>query len=144
MKNGLKKQLEKIKELERGEIETLCLAKEENATAIIDDHLAREIGKIFDIKVHGTFYLIFLMCLKKKLTKKQAKEKIENMIELGWRIETEKYLEFVRLLNRILLILHTHHHSQKISRSRSKTENKYHKFYKLVGLFVFDFFVENP
>gem|GEM_PF-4164108 len=39
------------------------------------------------------------MCLKKKLTKKQAKEKIENMIELGWRIETEKYLEFVRLLN---------------------------------------------
>jgi len=39
------------------------------------------------------------MCLKKKLTKKQAKEKIENMIEPGWRIETEKYLEFVRLLN---------------------------------------------
>jgi len=75
VKNGLKKQLEKIKELERGEIETLCLAKEENATAIIDEHLAREIGKIFDIKVHGDILLDFFNVLEKETNQKTGKGK---------------------------------------------------------------------
>lgn len=98
VKNSFKKNLENAGDLGKGEIETLCLAKEGNMIAIIDESIARSIGKIFNITVHGTFYLIFLMCKKGKLKKQEAKQKIEKMIELGWRVETEKYLEFVKLL----------------------------------------------
>ncbi len=88
-------------ELHPGEIDVLALASAKGAIAIFDESIAREVGDILGIKTHGTFYLIFSMVKKGKLSKKEAKNKVDEMIKKGWRIGHEQYLEFVELLERI-------------------------------------------
>ena len=90
--------LKYVRELHAGEIEVLKLAKEKNGIATIDDSIAREIGEILGIKVHGSLYLIFLMLKKGKINRKVAEDKIKVMIRKGFRISTEVYSEFLRLL----------------------------------------------
>ncbi|MFQ6136699.1 MAG: DUF3368 domain-containing protein [Candidatus Hydrothermarchaeales archaeon] len=85
-------------ELHEGEIDVLRLAMEKKGIAITDEGIAREIGEMFGVEVHGTFYLIFLMIAKGKMTKSDAKIKMEEMIKKGWRVGHEQYLEFVELL----------------------------------------------
>ena len=98
----VKKKIKGIdKELHKGEIEVLSLAKDKSGIAIIDEGIAREIGEIFGIEVHGTFYLIFLLVKIGKLDKKEAKSKINDMIREGWRIGHEQYLDFIDLLDKI-------------------------------------------
>ena len=88
-------------DLHKGEIEVLSLAKDKGGIAIIDEGIAREIGEIFRIDVHGTFYLMFLMVKRGKLGKEEAKSKINDMIRKGWRIGHEQYLDFINLLDKI-------------------------------------------
>jgi len=90
--------LRDVKELHRGEIEVLSLAKEKNGVAITDDSIAREIGEILSVKVHGTLYLIFLMLKKGKIDKSVAVDKVNMMIKHGFRLSVEVYSEFLRLL----------------------------------------------
>ncbi|AGK62249.1 putative nucleic acid-binding protein, contains PIN domain [Archaeoglobus sulfaticallidus PM70-1] len=91
--------LRDMKELHKGEIEALELAREKDGIAIIDDSIAREIGEILGIKVHGSLYLVFLMLKKGKIDKKTAKSKVEEMIRKGFRLSAEVYSEFLRLLD---------------------------------------------
>lgn len=96
----VKKKIEGLNmDLYKGEIEVLSLSKEKSGIAIIDEGIAREIGEIFEIEVHGTFYLIFLMVNKGKLDKEEAKNKVNNMIRKGWRIGHEQYLNFLEFLD---------------------------------------------
>lgn len=95
----VKSWLKDIQELHKGEIEALELAREKDGIAIIDDSIAREIGEILGIKVHGSLYLIFLMLKKGKIDKKTAKSKVEEMIKKGFRLSAEVYSEFLRLLD---------------------------------------------
>ena len=91
--------LREVKELHRGEIEVLSLAKERNGTAITDDSIAREIGDILGVKVHGTLYLIFLMPKRGKISKGAAVDKVNAMIRHGFRLSVEVYSEFLRLFD---------------------------------------------
>ena len=91
--------LKEVKELHRGEIEVLSLAKEKNGIAITDDSIAREIGEALGVKVHGTLYLIFLMLKKGKIDKKTAVNKVNEMIKKGFRLSTEVYSEFLKLID---------------------------------------------
>jgi len=50
------------------------------------------------IKVHGSLYLIFLMLKKGKIDRKVAEDKVRVMIKKGFRMSTEVYSEFLRLL----------------------------------------------
>lgn len=68
--------------------------------AIVDDSIAREVGEMLGIKVHGSLYLIFLMLRKGKIDKKLAKDKFDAMIRKGFRLSSEVYSEFLRLLKR--------------------------------------------
>ena len=90
--------LKDVKELHRGETEVLSLAKEKGGIAITDDSIAREIGEMLGINVHGTLYLIFLMLKKGKIDKKVAIDKVNMMIKKGFRLSVEVYSEFLRLL----------------------------------------------
>ena len=76
------------------------MAKEKNGIAITDDSIAREVGEMLGIKVHGSLYLIFLMLRKGKIDKKLAKDKFDAMIRKGFRLSSEVYSEFPRLLKR--------------------------------------------
>ncbi len=68
------------REIHRGEIGVLSLAKGTGGVAIVDDDIARTSGEILGVEVHGTVYLIFLMVKKGKLSKEDAKAKINMMI----------------------------------------------------------------
>jgi len=90
--------LKEVKELHKGEIEVLSLAKEKNGIAITDDSVAREIGEILGVKVHGTLYLIFLMLKEGRIDKRTAVNKVNEMIKKGFRLNAEVYSEFLKLI----------------------------------------------
>jgi len=88
-------------ELHRGEIGVLSLAKSMGGVAIVDDDIARTAGEILDVEVHGTIYLIFLMVKKGKLSKEDAKTRINRMITDGFWMGHKQYLIILDLLEKI-------------------------------------------
>lgn len=86
--------------LHAGEAEVLALAEELGAVAIIDEKIAREVGKVLGIEVRGSAYLVGLMVKAGKMEKKQAAQAIDKMISSGWRISTEDYIRIVEELKK--------------------------------------------
>jgi len=101
VENEFKNKLACMEELHEGEIEVLALAKERGGIAILDDSMARETGEIFGIEVHGSLFLIFLMLRRGKIDGKDAKKKVDLMIRKRFRLDSEAYAEFLRLLEGI-------------------------------------------
>ncbi len=89
------------KDIHKAERDVIALAKENECIAIIDDGIAREIGEMLNVNVHGTFYLIFQAVQRGSLSKQESREKINKMIRRGWRIGSEQYIEFLDLIDRI-------------------------------------------
>lgn len=87
--------------LHEGELEVLALAKNKGGTAILDESIAREVGCIFGIEIHGTLFLIFLMVKEGVLKREEAKNKVNLMIKKGFRLGHEEYVKFVELLKTI-------------------------------------------
>ncbi len=69
--------------------------------AIVDDDIARTAGEILGVEVHGTIYLIFLMVRKGKLSKQDAKARINNMITEGFWMGHKQYLTVLDLLDKM-------------------------------------------
>lgn len=90
--------LSKIPDLHQAEIQVLALAKELNGIAIVDESIARDTARIYGIEAHGTVYLILRLLYQSKITKKKAKEAIDKMIQLGWRLTAEEYAKLIREL----------------------------------------------
>jgi len=88
-------------EIHAAEMDVMALAKEYGCIAIIDDGIAREIGEMCNVNVHGTFYLIFQAMRRGSLSKQKAIEKINEMIRKGWRIGSEQYIKFLELIDEI-------------------------------------------
>lgn len=88
-------------ELHEGELEVLALAKNKGGIAVLDESIAREVGKVFKIEVHGTLFLIFLMVRMGKLKKEEARDKVNLMIGKGFRLGHDEYLEFLNLLGNV-------------------------------------------
>lgn len=102
IKNDFKEMLKSLKEeLHEGELEVLALAKVKGGVAILDESIAREVGKVFEIEVHGTLFLIFLMVKKGKMRKEEARDKVDSMIRKGFRLGHEEYQEFLKMLENI-------------------------------------------
>ncbi len=101
VENEFKNKLAGIEELHEGEIEVLALAKERGGIAILDDSIAREAGEVFGIEVHGSLFLIFLMLRRGKMDGGDAKKKVDLMIRKGFRLDSQVYAEFLRLLEGI-------------------------------------------
>ena len=102
VENDFKAMLKSLKvELHEGELEVLALAKEKGGVAVLDEGIAREVGKLFKIDVHGTLFLIFLMVKIGILRKEVAREKVNSMIRKGFWLGHDGYLEFLNLLENI-------------------------------------------
>ena len=100
--NGFKEMLKSLeKELHEGELEVLTLAKNKGGVAVLDESIAREVGNVLRIEVHGTLFLIFLMVRKRELKKEEAKNKVDLMIRNGFRLGHEEYQEFLHLLENV-------------------------------------------
>jgi len=84
--------------LHKAEIQVLALAKELEGIAIVDESVAREVSRLYDIETHGTAYLLLRLLYRRKLSRKQVKEAIEGMISAGWRLTAEEYAKLTREL----------------------------------------------
>lgn len=90
--------LSRIPDLHQAEIQVLALAEELDGIAIIDEGIAREVSRIYNIEAHGTAFLLFRLLYRKKLSKKQVKEAINKMLTAGWRLTAEEYTELTKEL----------------------------------------------
>ncbi|MEE8168547.1 MAG: hypothetical protein V3T58_06715 [Candidatus Hydrothermarchaeales archaeon] len=80
-----------LKPLHEGESEVLALAKEKNATAIVDEYTARKISRILNIPARGSVYLFIVLYKKKMISKKEVIDAFESMVKTGWRISPKDY-----------------------------------------------------
>jgi len=102
VENEFKEMLKGLKdELHEGELEVLALAKEKSGVAVLDEGIAREVGKVFKIDVHGTLFMIFLMVKMGTLKQEEARGKINSMIKKGFRLGHDEYLKFIDLVDKI-------------------------------------------
>jgi len=92
------KLLSRMPDLHQAEVQVLALAKELNGMAILDESIARQVASIYNIETHGTTYLLLRLLYRGKLSKKQVKKSIEQMISTGWRLTAEEYLRLTREL----------------------------------------------
>lgn len=66
--------------IHNADLETLLIAKEKNGRAIVDDKLARILGKIENIRIGGSIYVLFRLLKNNLITKQELKNKFEEMI----------------------------------------------------------------
>ena len=90
--------LSRIPDLHPAEIQVLSLAKELNGIAIVDESIAREVSRIYNIEAHGTAFLLLRLLYRGKLSKKRVREAIDGMIFAGWRLTAEEYARLTREL----------------------------------------------
>lgn len=90
--------LSRISDLHKAEIQVLALAKELDGVAIIDESIAREVARIYNIETHGTAFLLLRLLYRGKLSKKQTREAIDKMISAGWRLTAEEYAKLIKEL----------------------------------------------
>jgi len=90
------KKLEKIPNLHEAEIQVLALAKEMDGIAILDEGLAREVGKMYFIEVHGSAYLLLRLFQEKVISNEKARKTLDDMIGAGWRLSAEDYARIIR------------------------------------------------
>ncbi len=87
----LLKQLSEIRNISDADAETLILAKEHKAIAIIDESYLRTIADIEGIEYRGSVFLLFRLYKENVIKKYEIKDIVDNMIKLGWRCSTELY-----------------------------------------------------
>ena len=87
------------KRIGQGEKEAISLAYKHKSLLVMDDDSAKKYSSIFGVESHGTFYVIYLACIRKLLDKSSAKEVLENMIADGFYISSEFYSRFIKLLD---------------------------------------------
>ncbi len=85
-----------IPRLHEADAEVLVLARELRGTAILDDEKARAVADVNDIPNRGTAYLLLRLRKLGLLTGKNVRQKIDEMIKLGWRCSTEVYTEILK------------------------------------------------
>jgi len=81
--------------------EILAIAKELGGIAIIDDEVARKTAKIYGIAYAGTPYILVEALSKGLVTKKKAKQAINDMIFSGWRCSVETYAKIMENLEKL-------------------------------------------
>jgi predicted nucleic acid-binding protein len=88
----------KNKKLSKADVEVLALAKAENGIAIVDEDYARWVAEVEDIKCGGTIYLILSLLEMGVISKKEAREIVDGIIEKGWFCSTDLYARILRRL----------------------------------------------
>ncbi len=90
---------ELVLELGKGENSVINLAVEMKEPLIIDDSLAIKIARSFNLKTLRTTSIVLLALKKKILTKKEAINCINRLIEEGYYISPRYYSMLIEKLN---------------------------------------------
>lgn len=99
-----KKQIAKLfGEIDEGEAAVIALALEGHRENVItDDAEARTAAEYFELKVHGTLYII-LEAYKRNIFKSKAEvmSMVNNMLRKGFYISSEVYAQLLFLLDKL-------------------------------------------
>lgn len=87
--------------IHRGEATVISLARELNATAIIDDKRARHVAKILGLRLSGTPQIIIQLIKQGLLTKQEARKAVDKIIEEGWYCNAKGYSEILKAIDKI-------------------------------------------
>jgi len=87
--------------LSKADVEVLALAKDREGIAVIDEDYARKVANVEGIKCGGTIYLISLLLKEGVITKREAREIIDGIIEKGWFCSTDLYVKILRRLEEL-------------------------------------------
>ncbi len=83
--------------LGEGEKAAISLALKKNVRIVlIDERKARIAAKLLDLKPKGTIAIIYEQFLNKKITKKECRNLILELIKKGYRIKEEMIAEFLQ------------------------------------------------
>ncbi len=93
-------ELEKNKNLSKADVDVLSLAKLKNGIAILDDEYVRKVAEIENIENKGTLYVIFSLLKNNVITKTEARETVDAIIERGWYCSTDLYAKILRRIER--------------------------------------------
>lgn len=93
--------LTKIQAVSYADSETLAIAKELGAVAVIDERASRALAELHGISFHGSVFLLFLLFTKKIILKKDIKAYVDKMIERGWRCSTEFYAAILEEIDKL-------------------------------------------
>ncbi|MFQ5406758.1 MAG: DUF3368 domain-containing protein, partial [Candidatus Micrarchaeia archaeon] len=89
-----KKQIRGLHEGETASI-ALCL-KHKNSLFLADEPLAREVAKAKGITTHGTLFVLWQNAKKKKISKKQAVNLLNKLLDAGYRLSARHYAQFIQ------------------------------------------------
>ncbi len=87
----LAKLLAAHRDIHRGEAETIALARQLGATAIVDDPVARRICVMHGVEKEGSYGVVMRMVRKRKLDKDGAKAALRRLMASGWRCDGQLY-----------------------------------------------------
>jgi predicted nucleic acid-binding protein len=90
--------LARIRGLDEADAETVAIAKEHNYRAVLDDLLARKVARTYGVDFAGTPHVIISGIRLSLVTKEEALNAVDRMIEAGWRCGPEVYREINRLI----------------------------------------------
>lgn len=83
-----------------GEATIISLAYKLNAIAIIDDKRARHIAKTLGIKLSSTPHIIIKLIKQGAMTKQEARQAIDKIVEEGWYCSAKDYSEIISAIEK--------------------------------------------
>jgi predicted nucleic acid-binding protein len=87
--------------LSKADKEVIGLAHAKQAVAIIDEKLSRAVAESKGVIVHGILYITLLLIKERKITKKEAIQKIDEMLQLGFYLSAQKYKEILDVIKKM-------------------------------------------
>jgi len=83
--------------IHKGEAEAISLAHEMKLGVLLDQTHAREAAKLLDLQANGTIFVLLLALKRKFLDYDTYLLAIRDLIDVGFRMSEEVYLEAVRM-----------------------------------------------
>ena len=95
--------VEKIRDsgIHHGEATVISPAHKLNATAIIDDKRARHVARTLGMRLSGTPHIIIQLVKQRVITKQEARQAVDKIIEEGWYCSAKNYSEIINAIENI-------------------------------------------
>lgn len=83
--------------IDKGELESISLAKNLKMNILLDQTHARYASELVDLKPRGTIFVLLLALSKKYISYDEYLNSLEQLINHGFRMSEEVYLEAVKM-----------------------------------------------
>lgn len=94
--------LTQVTGIDIGEAQTITLAKQKKERQVlIDQANARETAKRLNLTPKGTIYIIITAAKRQLLTKKEAKQTLDNLIDANFHISVEIYRDALKTIEKL-------------------------------------------